>query len=475
MTMPKPQSMPQSKPRPTAAPAPVPAPPAGPPLRVVRGPRGLPPLGNLLDFGRDPLDFLTRLRDGFGDAVTWSLGPRHGVFLSHPRHIAEVLAAREDTYELLDIGWMFRQLVGRSVILSKGDDWRRKRALVQPVVRPRQVRSYAAGMAECAAAAADGWRDGERIDLRAELALITQRIVLRSLFGSDLGSRARALGRAMDVAERAVGAEFRGASLFLPAWARTPARRRMLAAVGAIDAEVHRLIGERAGRAQPPGEDTDLLGRLLAARDAEGQPLTPVEVRDEAVTLWAAGHDTTSTALTWALYLLAGAPGARARLEAELDEVLGGRAVTVDDYDRLVWTRQVVKEALRLYPPVWLMPAVARAGAALDGRAVRPGTIVWCSQWTVHRDPRWFPEPDRFRPERWSPEAPAAPDHAWFPFGGGPRACLGARFAQVEAVLVLATLAQRCRLDLPAGPVAPRVGLLLQPSVPLTATVHRRR
>ncbi|WP_438295660.1 cytochrome P450 [Streptomyces sp. HUAS TT7] len=452
-----------------------------PPLNPVRGPRGLPPLGNLLAFGKDPLGFLTRLRDDFGDAVTWSLGPRRSLFISHPAHIRELLAAREDTYEILEISWAFRQITGQSVILSKGEDWRRKRSLVQPTVRPRQVRSHAEAMVECAGAAADGWRDGARIDVRREMAVITQRIVLRTLFGNDLGHQTEALGDAMDVAEQAVGAELRGIGLFLPAWVRTPSRRRLLAAVATIDGEVHRLIGERRERtgaagdpAHPAEERDDLLTRLLAARDAEGRPLSPKEVRNEAVTLWAAGHETTSTALTWAFHLLAGAPEARARLEAELVDVLAGRPPAIDDCERLTWTQQIVKEAMRLYPPVWLIPAVAREGATLGGTRIPAGTIVWCSTWTTHRDPRWFPGPDRFRPERWDADAPdVVPDHAWYPFGGGPRTCLGARFAQVEAALVLATLAQRFHLDLPDTEVPPRAGLLLQPAAPLHATLRR--
>ncbi|GAA2434770.1 cytochrome P450 [Streptomyces mauvecolor] len=450
------------------------------PLNPVRGPRGLPPLGNLLAFGKDPLGFLTRLRDDFGDAVTWSLGPRRSLFISHPGHIRELLAAREDTYEILEIGWAFRQITGQSVLLSKGDDWRRKRNLVQPTVRPRQVRSYAGAMVECAGTAADGWRDGARIDVRQEMALITQRIVLRTLFGSDLGQQSEALGGAMDVAEQAVGAELRGIGLFLPGWVRTPSRRRLLAAVAAIDGEVHRLISERRDRTGAGGDQAraaekrdDLLTRLLAARDEEGRPLSPKEVRNEAVTLWAAGHETTSTALTWAFHLLARAPEARARLDAELREVLAGRPPAIDDYERLTWTQQIIKEAMRLYPPVWLIPAVAREGATLGGTRIPAGTIVWCSTWTTHRDPRWFPEPDRFRPERWDADAPdVVPDHTWYPFGGGPRTCLGARFAQVEAALVLATLAQRFHLDLPGTEVPPRAGLLLQPATPLHATLR---
>ncbi|OKK04908.1 cytochrome [Streptomyces sp. CB03234] len=444
------------------------------PLTPVPGPRGLPVLGNLPEFGRDPLAFLTRLRDEFGDAARWSLGPRQSLFVSHPEHIAELLGAREHAYDILEIGWAFKRVVGQSVIMSKGDDWRRKRSLVQPTVRPRQVKTYAATMVECARSAADQWRDGERIDVRREMALITQRVVLRCLFGNDLGDATRALADAMNVAEHVIGAELRSMSLFMPGWVTTPARQRLRAAVATIDAEVHRLIRARL-REAAEGEEgrDDLLGRLLAARDEDGRPLSPREVRDEAVTLWAAGHETTSTALTWMWYLLSASPAVRDRLDAELERVLAGRTPTIDDYDRLTWAQQIVKEALRLYPPAWLLAAVAREGATLGGTRVPARTIVWCSPWTTHRDPRWFPHPEAFRPERWDAGgADAVPDHAWYPFGGGQRTCLGARFAQVEAVLLLATLAQRFRLDLPAGEVAPRVGLLLQPSAPLNATLR---
>ncbi|GAA2457365.1 cytochrome P450 [Streptomyces lavendulocolor] len=454
------------------------------PLAPVPGPRGLPVLGNLPAFGRDPLAFLERLRDDHGDAVLWSLGPRRSVFLSHPQHIAEMLAAREHTYDILDIGWAFKQVVGESVIMSGGADWRRKRSLVQPTVRPRQVRTYAATMVDCARSAADGWRDGERIDVRRQMALITQRVVLRCLFGNDLGDATGELARAMNVAEHEIGAELRGVSLFLPGWVTTPARRRLRAAVATIDAEVHRLIRARSGGARDAGDTAgggpdggegrgDLLDRLLAARDEDGLPLSPREVRDEAVTLWAAGHETTSTALTWIWYLLSRSPSVRERLDAELDRVLAGRPPTIDDHDRLTWTQQIVKEALRLYPPAWLLAGVAREGAVLGGRRVPPGTVVWCSPWTTHRDPRWFAGAGEFRPERWDGGGSGdVPDHAWFPFGGGQRTCLGARFAQVEAVLVLAALAQRFRLDLPDAEVRPRVGLLLLPSAPLCATLR---
>jgi cytochrome P450 len=237
-----------------------------------------------------------------------------------------------------------------------------------------------------------------------------------------------------------------------------------------IDAEVGRVTGERRRRGV---ERDDLLSRLLAARDEEGRPLSDKEVRDEVVTLYIGGHETTGTTLTWAWYLLSRNPQARARLGEELGRVLGGCTPDFDDLRRLPFTEQVVKETLRLFPPVWLMTGIAKKGSTLGGLPVPEGTVVWSSQWSAHRDPRWFPEPEAFRPERWDAGAePGVPDHAWFPFGGGARACLGARFAMVEAVLVLATLAQRFHVDTGPGEVPPRTGLTLQPGAPVRAVLR---
>lgn len=452
------------------------------PLCPVPGPRGLPLLGSLPEFGKDPQAFFVRLREEFGDSVTWSLGRRRCLLVSHPAHIAELLGGVGHGYESTVLTWPIKQVLGDSVLMSHGSQWRRKRRLVQPVLRPRQVRGYAPHMVECATALADRWRGGERVDVQREMAELTQRIVLRTLFGDDLGPRARVLGDAMAVGQRQVSAELRGLGLFLPSWARTPGRLRLLAAVRVLDAEIHRLVGARRAeleRGAPPRDD--IVSRLLAARDDDGRALTDVEVRDEAATLWIGGHETTSTLLTWTWHLLSAHPHSRERLDEELDRVLGGRPPAIADYERLDWTRRIVQEALRLYPPAWAVKATARPGATLGGTAVPAGTLVWCSMWAAHRDPRWYPEPDAFRPQRWLADTPApVRDHVWFPFGGGQRACPGARFAQVEAALVLATLAQRFTLDCePGGPgrtgePATRTGALLQPARRLHATLTAR-
>ncbi|QIB42679.1 cytochrome P450 [Streptomyces aureoverticillatus] len=445
------------------------------PLSVspVPGPRGLPLLGNLRAFGRDPLDFFVGLREEYGDWVTWSLGPKRCMLVSHPDLIAEVIGGVEQDYDIRPISWSFKQIAGDSALMSRGEDWRRKRGLVQPAVRPRQVRAYAANMVECSSALADRWRDGQRIDVHREMTELTQRIIVRTLFGNDLGPGTRALGEAMAVAQKEISVEARGIGLHLPSWARTPGRRRLLRAAAILDAEVNRLISARRRDVRRTAGGEDLLDRLLAARDDQGRRLTAKEVRDEAMTLWIAGHETTSITLTWIWYLLSTSPESSARLTEELKRVLGGRPPAAEDYDRLTWTQCVVKEALRLYPPVWSLIATARPGATLGGRAIRAETLVWCSQWSTQRDPRWFPAPTAFRPERWAADAPVAvPDHVWFPFGGGRRACLGARFALVEAALIVATLAQRFTPACPPDAPALLTGLLMQPAEPLYATLR---
>ena len=350
------------------------------PFHPLAGPRGLPLLGNLPVFGSDPLVFLERLRDDFGDVVTWSLGPMRITSLAHPEHIAQLLGSDEGHFETFEAGWAFKRLVGNGVMRSKGADWHRKRSLVQPTVRPSQVRRYATTMVDCAVALADRWQEGSHIDVLREMQQLSQRVVVRTLFGNDIGDQAQELADAMAAAEREIGDELRGIGLFLPPWVRTPARRRLIEAVATVDTEIDRFIHARQVSEDGGDDGGDLLSRLLAARDEEGRPLTATEVRDEAVTLWIAGHAATATTLTWTWYLLSASPDARGQLAAELDRVLDGRPPTYVDYEQLSWTQQVVKESLRLCPPAWMIPPrVARDGAVLGGILIPAGTTVWCS------------------------------------------------------------------------------------------------
>ncbi|MEU9848464.1 cytochrome P450 [Streptomyces sp. NPDC047985] len=437
----------------------------------VPGPKGLPLLGNLPQFSKDPLAFFERLRD-HGDMVTWRFGPNPGVYVADPKCIGELLTETERTFDQPALGIAFRTVMGNGVVVARGADWRRKRSLVQPSVRPKQVRSYAGTMASSTLELADTWADGERVDVKREMAALTQRIAVRTIFGVDTAADADTMGRAMGVAQQEIGKEFAGIGALLPDWVPTPGRARIKKAAAVIDAEVGRVVARhRDGGEERP----DLLSRLLTAVDDTGTHLTDQEVRDETVTLYIGGHETTSSTLVWAWYLLSRNPRALAALSEELDRVLDGREPEFDDFARLTYTQSVVKETLRLYPTIWLVTGVAKAGARIGGVPIAQGTRVWASQWATHRDARWFPEPEEFRPERWAPQnGDDIPEYAWFPFGGGPRVCLGTRFAMVEAVLVLAVLARRFRLEVDPGVVHPVPSLTLQPDREMMATVRAR-
>ncbi|MET9956822.1 cytochrome P450 [Streptomyces sp. NPDC006339] len=451
--------------------------------KTVPGPRGVPVLGNLPEFGKDPLAFFERLRER-GDFVRWRFGRTPALFIAHPETVGELLTEVERTFDQPDLGIAFRTLLGNGVVVSKGADWRRKRSLVQPSVRPRQVKSYAATMAECAVDLAERWTDGQRVDIKREMAALTQLIAVRTIFGVDTAADAASIGRAMDVAQQEIGAEFSGIGAVLPDWVPTPGRARVRRATAVIDAEVSRVV---ARHRDGDGERPDLLSRLLTAQDETGARLSDREIRDETVTLYIGGHETTSSTLVWAWYLLSRNPRVQEALGAELDRVLGDRDPGFDDYARLTYTQAVVKETLRLYPTVWLITGIAKEGATLGGAPVPAGTRVWSSQWVTHRDGRWYRDPLEFRPERWmsagegesggeseGSEAEEIPEYAWYPFGGGPRVCLGTRFAMVEAVLVLAVLARRFRLDVDAGEIHPVPALTLQPDRDVRATVRAR-
>ncbi|MCX5144270.1 MULTISPECIES: cytochrome P450 [unclassified Streptomyces] len=439
--------------------------------RIVPGPKGLPFLGNMPQFGKNPLAFFERLR-GHGDLVQWRFGPNSCVFIADPECIGELLTETERTFDQPALGIAFRTVMGNGVVVARGADWRRKRSLVQPSVRPKQVRSYAATMAGSTVELADTWSGGRRIDIKREMAALTQKIAVRTIFGVDTPADAEAMGRAMDVAQAEIGKEFAGIGALLPDWVPTPGRARIKKAAAVIDAEVGRVVARhREGTDDRP----DLLSRLLTAVDETGAKLDDREIRDETVTLYIGGHETTSSTLVWAWYLLSRNPGARAALSEELDRVLGDREPGFDDYAQLPYTQAVVKETLRLYPTIWLVTGVAKEGARIGGLPIPEGTRVWSSQWATHRDERWFPEPEEFRPERWDPETgDEIAEYAWFPFGGGPRVCLGTRFAMVEAVLILAVLARRFDLDVDPGTVNPVPTLTLQPDREVMATVRAR-
>ena len=432
------------------------------------------PLATIFALRRDPLGFLERIAARHGDISSLRVGPYRLVFVNHPDLVHEILVTRHASFAKGRILEQTREIFGQGLLTSEGDFHRRQRRLIQPAFHRRRIEAYAAAMASDAAAAAARWQDGATVDVAREMTRLTLRIVARCLFSLDVEEdEAREVGRALDDLVNAFELTvnpLRPLMEKLP----LPSMRKALRARTFLDALVYRLIAERrlAG-----GGGEDLLSLLLEARDEDdGRGMDDRQVRDEVLTLFLAGHETTANALAWSWYLLARHPEAAARFHAEVDTILGDRLPGADDVPRLVFTRQVLTESMRLYPPAWAISRRAVEPVEIGGYSLPAGTGALCSQWVMHRDPRFFPDPLAFRPERWTESFEAAlPKFAYFPFGGGPRICIGMGFAWMEGILLLATIGRRWTMDLAsAQPVEPSPRITLRPKNGVPVTLRRR-
>jgi cytochrome P450 len=416
------------------------------------GPKGRLLTGHLREFRGDRLSFYVRCARDFGDVVALRFVSRRVFLVSHPDLIESVLVTHARNY-IKHFALRLNPLVlGQGLLTSEGDFWLRQRRLIQPAFQRQRLASFAGEMVAAAERHLAGWAPGQAKEIDAEMSRLTLDVTGRTLFGADVTGDAADVGEAMRVLQRSFLALFTSL-LPVPPWMPTPTNLRLRRAVRRLDAIIYRLIAERRATAADRG---DLLSLLLAARDEEdGGGMSDRQVRDEALTLFLAGHETTALALSWTWYLLGRHPEVEARLAAEWRQVLGGRPPTFEDLPRLRYTERVVLESLRLYPPAPTIGREALAECALGGFRVPAGTTILLSPWVVHRDPRWYDRPEEFRPERWADGAGQRPKYAYFPFGGGPRLCIGNNFALMEAALVLATLGQRYRFTLvPDHPVA---------------------
>ncbi len=419
----------------------------------------LPIVGNVLSFMRDPLGFLEKTRDSYGDVVRVALGPWRVILVSDPDLVEDVLVTRhklwrKDRY----LRETLEPILGDGLLSSEGDFWRRQRRLAQPAFHRDRIAAYAAAMVDRASVLAEKWRAGGTRDLHADMMGLTLEIVSQTLFGSDVAEHTREVGEALEDLLEYVSDP---SGLVLP-WLRKlplPKRRRFDRATARLDAVIYELIARRRNKT---GGD-DLLGMLLEARDEDGSGMSNEQLRNECMTLFLAGHETTAINLTWTWLLISQHPEIEERMMTEIREVLGDRPATFDDVRKLRLTHQVISESLRLYPPAWSMGREAREDLKLGGFDIPAGHQVWFCPWAIQRDPRWFERPAEFRPERWAEGAPPPRKYAYFPFGGGARICIGQAFAQMEAVLVLATLMQRARVMVTKPPRA-------QPSVTLRPT-----
>jgi cytochrome P450 len=413
-------------------------------------PKGKPFLGHLTEFRRDPLNFLLDSARRHGDIVYFKFGPQDIYLLNNPEHIKDVFVTNNKNFVKSRGLEMAKKFLGEGLLTSEGEFHRRQRRLAQPAFHRQRINAYAAVMSEYAARARERWRDGETVDISREMMRLTLAIVGKTLFDADVESEASEIGEAltdiMKLFDR-ITTPFAALLEKLP----LPSNVRFAKGKRRLDATIYRIINERRASGEDRG---DLLSMLLLAQDVEGDGtgMTDAQLRDEAMTLFLAGHETTANALMWTWYLLSQNPQAEARLHAEVDSVLGGSLPTAEDVPRLRYAEMVFAEAMRLYPPAWTVGRRALNDYRVDKYVIPAGSIILMSQFVTHHDERYYPEPDKFDPGRWTPEArEARPKFSYFPFGGGPRVCIGEQFAWMEGVLLIATIAQRWRMRLAEG------------------------
>lgn len=444
--------------------------------RLAPGPKGYPFVGNFPAMRADPLAFLLKATLEHGDLVRLSFGPKTAHLITLPEHIKYVLQDNPKGFSKDTRGFItLRRFLGMGLLTADGETWLRQRRIAQPAFHRQKIAALGASMVRAAESAAEAWRphvrSGRRIDVASEMMKLTLRIAGETLLSTDVALEAEDIGRALTVmlheARRRILSSFA-----LPPSIPTPRNKAVKQAMATLDGLVYRMIRERR---RAGGGPEDLLTLLLNARDADsGEGMTDKQLRDEVLTIFVAGHETTANALAWTFYLLSKFPAAARTIRAELAEVLGGRSPSVDDLPRLKYTSMVVDEAMRLYPPAWMFTRAARQDLEIGGYFIPKDSYLFLSPYVVHRKASLWEDPEGFDPERFAPtRAASIPRFAYFPFGGGPRQCIGNAFALMETALLLAVFLPRYRLDLvPGHPVEPQPLVTLRPKHGVLMTVH---
>ena len=437
--------------------------PPGPPNRLLSALFGA--------MQQNPLDYFTDTARKYGDVSGMCIGNFRSLFINHPDLIEDVLVNNAKKYHKGRILQANKYLFGEGLLTSEGDFWLRQRRLSQPAFHRARVSAYAATMAEYAEQMLATWHNGEERDIHEEMIQLALRIVGKTLFDADVTRDAKEVGETLDILLQ-IAANF-GRTILVPLWVPTPRNLRAKLGIKRLEKVIYRIIAER----RASGHDTgDLLSILLDAQDEDGSHMSDRQLRDETITLFLAGHETTANTLSWTWWLLAQNPAVEKRFHEELDGVLGGRVPTLNDLPKLTYLSHVLTESLRLYPTAWGMARLAAEEHEIAGYPVRVGYGVAFAQWVVQRDARWFDAPLEFRPERWENGlAKQLPRFAYFPFGGGPRQCIGNAFALMEASVVLATVGRKYRFSLvPEHQVTPLASITLRPRNGIRVTLESR-
>jgi cytochrome P450 len=420
---------------------------------------------------RDPLNFMTRVAREYGDIVCLRFFHIRTFLLTHPQHIEDVLVNHARKFIKGRVLRANRHLFGNGLLTSEGDFWIRQRRMMQPAFHRSRIANYATTMTTCATRLLESWRPGQAIDLHDAMMRLTLQVVGKTLFTADVERDAPQVSETLHVLLEYT-ADFRRL-VMTPQWLPTKQNLQAKRAVRQLTEIIDRVIHQRR---QSGEADGDLLSMLIHARDEDGSRMTAQQLRDEALTLLLAGHETTASALSWTWWLLAQNPRVEEKLHAELDSVLCGRTPTLDDLPQLTYTGHILSESMRLYPPAWAVARLTIEDHELAGYRVPKGTGIAAVSWVVHRDPRWYENPEQFIPERWEGDLlKKIPRFAYFPFSFGPRQCIGNSFAQMEAHLVLATIAQQFRFRLlPDHPVVPLASITLRPRQGLQVVTESR-
>lgn len=427
----------------------------------------------VLNLQKDILAMFKNLKAKYGDIYTFQAGEVYNYIISEPDAMYEVLVAQAKSFhkdpDMKNAKAGLARFLGNGLLTSDGEFWKRQRKLAAPALHAKRIEAYADAMVDYTLKMLENWNDRARLDISHEMSGLTMRIVAKTLFDADVSGEVERVGRAM-VAVQSIA----GPPSMVPTWVPTPHELKQRQAARDLDEIVYGFINRWHETSEDKG---DLLSMFLLAEDEDGKHMTDKQARDEAITLFLAGHETTANTLNWTFTMLAQHPEIEAKLHAELDAVLAGRTPTLADLAHLPYTEMVIKESMRLYPPAWIIGRQAIEDVQIGEYFVPKGSVVNLVIYLAHHDPRWWPDAEAFMPERFSPENEASINkRAYIPFSSGPRVCIGNSFAMMEARLLLATIAQRYQLTLEPGQTVemnPMITLNPKGGLPMTVRVRQ--